>query len=161
MSDFKKIEFFSPIDEYHDFKIAAAFVKWDQVDTPLEDPSFGTLKFIAKTWGVPGVDFMVEIESHFCGEDELNDVEGSIKNSTFHPLSAQSKTHVDEYRRRFKCLSNPEQDLKLKGNYDAIEAKNLMIVFDRCNNATSAVTCKSEEEIQEFMKFKYIVAMWN
>ena len=36
-----------------------------------------------------------------------------------------------------------------------------MVIFEKCNNATSAVTCKSEAEIEEFLQFKYLIAIWN
>lgn len=31
-----------------------------------------------------------------------------------------------------------------------------MIVFEKCNNATSPVVCKSEREIETWMEYKYI-----
>ena len=53
--------------------------------------------------------------------------------------------HVQKFAANLKCLSNPERDLKLWGNYGTTRASNLVIVFDRCDNATSKVVCKSEE----------------
>lgn len=137
-----------------------AFIRWDLDDTPLEDPAYGEVKFIMKVWGSEVVGTFTELESHYCREDELNDVEGSNKNSTFYPVTKLSEAHLNSYRGRFKCLDHPEQ-LNLSGNYQSSDASNLMVVFDKCNNATSAVTCKSEAEINEFMQFKYWAAMWN
>lgn len=47
------------------------------------------------------------------------------------------------------------------GNYDTALAVNLMIVFEKCNNATSPVVCKSAEEIETWMEFKYISIAYN
>lgn len=47
------------------------------------------------------------------------------------------------------------------GNYDTSVAANLVITFDRCNNATSSVLCKSEEEITDWLRFKYIFFAYN
>ena len=68
---------------------------------------------------------------------------------------------VKSYSKAFKCLDNPEEHLLMKGNYDTEMAANLMIVFDICNDATSSVKCKPQEEIDEFLKFKYLIGLWN
>ena len=55
--------------------IAAGFIAWDYDSTPLDDPSIGELKFIMKSWGVPGVsDLFTELSTHYCTQEELNDV---------------------------------------------------------------------------------------
>ena len=36
-----------------------------------------------------------------------------------------------------------------------------MIVFDKCSNETSEVTCKSDAEINEWMQYKYILVYLN
>ena len=59
-----------------------------------------------------------------------------------------------------KCLDHPE-DLELWGNYASPNTANLVIAFDKCNNQTSNVTCKSEKEIREWMRFKYIILGFN
>ena len=59
-----------------------------------------------------------------------------------------------------KCI-NKMDDISMWGNYDLPNGANLMIVFEKCNNATSAVTCKSEAEIRKWLKFKYFVGLIN
>lgn len=51
--------------------------------------------------------------------------------------------------------------MKLWGNYDTGDAKNFMIVFEKCKNATSSVTCKSNEDINKWMKSKYLITLLN
>ena len=36
-----------------------------------------------------------------------------------------------------------------------------MIAFDRCDNKTSTVTCKSEEQITDWLEAKYFLAIMN
>ena len=36
-----------------------------------------------------------------------------------------------------------------------------MLVFEKCNNSTSLIPCKSEAEIKEWMAFKYILTVVN
>lgn len=59
-----------------------------------------------------------------------------------------------------QCISDTD-DLKLWGNYDTSNARNLMIVFEKCNNATSLSICKSDAEINEWMRYKYILTYVN
>ena len=47
------------------------------------------------------------------------------------------------------------------GMYDTAVAANLMVVFDKCNNATSSIPCKSKAEIDKFLEFKYFIGLWN
>ena len=138
-----------------------ALIEWDHKGTKIEDPSIGTVKFIMKHYGGIEGDTFLELESHFCKEKDLPDTQGSNKESNFYNLSENSEPNLLEYGPRFKCLTNPERDLKMFGNYDTSIAANLMVVFDKCNNKTSSVPCKSKEEIDEFMKFKYMIALWN
>ena len=47
------------------------------------------------------------------------------------------------------------------GNYDSSRTSNLVIVFEKCDPRTSSVPCKSEEEIEDWMYFKYLVVFSN
>ena len=47
------------------------------------------------------------------------------------------------------------------GNYATYDASNLLVAFDKCNNATSNITCKSEAEIREHLRFKYFLTVYN
>ena len=70
-----------------------------------------------------------------------------------------SESDLNSYTGRYKCLDNAERDLNLRGNYDTTIASNLMAVFDLCNNATSTIPCKPQEEIDEFIEFKYFISV--
>ena len=59
-----------------------------------------------------------------------------------------------------KCLKNPS-DLVLWGNYDLPSAANLVLTFEKCDPQKSEVECKSDEEITEWLEFKYLVGIWN
>lgn len=64
------------------------------------------------------------------------------------------------YSPKFRCAVDPS-DLELWGNYDTDTTKNLLIVFDKCDNKTAAIPCKSEEEIAEWMNDKFILVAKN
>ena len=48
-----------------------------------------------------------------------------------------------------------DEDYEIYGDYDAIIANNLMVVFDRCNTAESS-RCATEEESNSALEFSYI-----
>ena len=59
-----------------------------------------------------------------------------------------------------KCITQPDQ-LALWGNFDSAVAQNLQLAFELCDNKTSAVPCKSKEEIVQWMRQKFIVVLFN
>ena len=61
-----------------------------------------------------------------------------------------------------KCLAN-QKDLRIAGNFDSPEASNIMMVIERCANSTDpgAPLCKSDEEIDAFLSWKYIFFVQN
>ena len=61
---------------------------------------------------------------------------------------------------KLKCVSEPEK-LAVWGDYDSTEAQNIGIGFFKCDNATSTVTCKSEAEIKNWMKDKFLIILTN
>ena len=72
-----------------------------------------------------------------------------------------SISDLEAYRGRLKCLDNPERDLLVSGSYDTAAGSNIMLVFEKCSNATASLVCKSKEEIDSYLNFKYILAFWN
>ena len=57
-----------------------------------------------------------------------------------------------------RCLD--KQDFELLGNYDTNQASNFMIAFVKCDNDLRD-DCKTEEQIDEWMKFKYMFVLEN
>ena len=54
------------------------------------------------------------------------------------------------------CVNEPYE---LYGNFNSKGASNLMVVFERCDPGQRI--CKSDEEINEWMSFKYLVVIDN
>ena len=55
------------------------------------------------------------------------------------------------------CIDDP---IELQGNYDSKTARTFITAFEMCDRTTRA-TCKSEEEIEEWLKSTYIITMEN
>ena len=57
-----------------------------------------------------------------------------------------------------RCLD--QESIQLFGNYDTGIANNLMIVFEKCDPASKDY-CKSEQEIYNWLSFKYFLLIEN
>lgn len=87
-------------------------------------------------------------------------MEGSNKQTDFFATSRLSDRDLKSYGTRLRCIVDPTK-LKLWGNFDTTETANLIAAFDRCDNSTSTITCKSDEEITSWLGSKYFLAYWN
>ena len=142
--------------------VAGGVVAYDGKDTIIEDPSIATFKFYQKIYNSsdPDVDFgFHEIPSRYCVDSDFNNY-GNNTDSHFYQTSSISVSDVQTYSGRFRCPLDLN-DITVKGNFDSAAASNFMFVLEKCNNETSNVTCKSPEEIEAWMKWKYFIVVQN
>ena len=65
------------------------------------------------------------------------------------------------YGPKLRCLKDHTQ-IMMRGNYDSSTASNLMVVFELCDpEADETLKCKSEIEIEEWMRQKYLIVYIN
>ena len=64
------------------------------------------------------------------------------------------------YAKKMKCLKDLGEYTAF-GNYDTPKAENLMIVFEKCDPKVSKITCKTNEEIDQWMFSKFFVLFTN
>ena len=162
-----RFEFYAqtyPFGHDQGFAFAAGLIEWDGGGiNAIEDPAYGEIKFFVKSFGenAPYDDTFHELKTHFCQKSEFNDVHGTRDDvSNFYRTSQNAIDDIGRHVNRLRCLDNPE-DLQIWGNYDTGSAANILVVLDKCDPLNSAVTCKSEEEIQEWLRFKYILTTSN
>ena len=96
------------------------------------------------------------MQNSLCELGELNDFEGSKEDSHFFPTSSVSEYDVQTYGPKMKCI---REDYQILGNFNTNMASNLMVVFEKCDPTQRS--CKSEEEIEKWMRFKYILILLN
>ena len=136
---------------------------YDGVLDAIEDPAIGVVKFYLKQWGLndePGITFQ-EVTTRPCRKEDFNwgDGESSSETSKFFPINDVSKRDLSFYYRKMKCLDET-QGTEIFGSYNTDKASNLMIVFEKCNRKKQTY-CKSDEEIDKWLEFKYLVALEN
>ena len=61
-------------------------VGWDDGAGILEDPAYGEIRFLIKSWGenAPYTDSFYELDSNFCQNADLNDKDNSNTASNFY-----------------------------------------------------------------------------
>ena len=63
----------------------------------------------------------------------------------------------DLYKRKLNCI---DQKILINGDYDSTSVKHLQVRYVKCDPELRA-DCKSDEEITEYLKEKYIVIAHN
>ena len=121
------------------------------------------MKIIMKSWNYEdkesnGKAQFKEIKARPCKENDFNDVNGSNKQSKFYATDVYSERSLQLYWNNLKCIDDSEY-LSIKGNYDSVEASNMMIVFEKCDPTIR--TCKTQEEIDKWTEYKYLVTFQN
>ena len=57
-----------------------------------------------------------------------------------------------------KCIDDPE--FELYGNFESPDVNVLMVTFEKCD-PQKRDDCKTEDEIIEWLEFKYIIVLEN
>lgn len=66
---------------------------------------------------------------------------------------------VKTYQKKFKCI-DPE-NMKVSGDFNSDTAQLMNMRLIRCDPETSAVKCKSPEEITAFFRNKFLIFLFN
>ena len=79
------------------------------------------------------------------------------------PIHKNSLNDVRHLQKKLHCAD--EEDMKIRGTFQTERASLLEVQLVRCFNSTEyddrQVTCKSEEEITEFIRGNYIILVYN
>ena len=116
-------------------------------------PEIGRLQFIRNQWSSTDFSY-VEIESHTCTPKELG-LEESNDGKYMKPTKA-SYNFVKLYQKKFLCIN--EEDRFVRGNFQSEAASLIQVRLNRCSGEDY---CKSKEEIDEFVRGKYILLYLN
>ena len=67
-----------------------------------------------------------------------------------------SVDYVNLYRKKFRCID--EKDRFISGNFNTVNASNIRVYLNRCQGKDY---CKTDKEINEFIKGKYLLVYVN
>ena len=118
---------------------AFGLTAWDWETESIEDPTIGTLRPFYKTWNADSEAPNFEaLDYHQCSRAELQLPDEEISPdevvTQFFPL--KSDVDLDYYFAKMMCLDQTKQ-ISIQGDYNTAEARQLILLFDRCSNSTS------------------------
>ena len=99
------------------------------------------------------------LATHPCTRQELGLDESGDDEPSFFGIHENSFNDTNYYWKKLNCLDDP---IGIQGDYNSYKARVLKIVFEKCNNDTiTEGVCKSDIEIQQFMRRKFITTLHN
>ena len=141
------------------FNFAIGFTAFDNEEEEILDPSYGELIVQTREWGVkPDGSFIREfnqLDTHLCSEEELGLSEDKSQ-ATFMPIDENSETYIRTYRKKMLCLN--KEDLGFYGSWDSKNTRMMNIQLRKCTNR---LDCKSDRQIKEFFRDKFILLLHN
>ena len=96
-----------------------------------------------------------------CGRGAFKGIGGFEEGeSAFYEPTKTAAKHLNEYASKMQCFSSQVQH-SLYGNYDSYEARNIVVVFEKCDPLKTTVKCKTDDEINAWMLQKYLIVYVN
>ena len=141
--------------------IAVAFTAYDNETEWSLDPTVGELVFNSFSWGPvedsPGEFFTSRdrLPVHNCSRDELG-LGNDRSKSRFFEIHESAFNFIDAYANKFLCIE--QEDTYIYGDYNTQKARQLNIQLIKCRNRPD---CKSEAEITEALRNKFLLIFFN
>ena len=101
-----------------------------------------------------------EVKTHTCTKEELG-LEG--RNSAFLPITENAKPSVEIHQKKFLCVDPKE--MRMYGDYNSDKARLINIQLVKCHDggyfAENGITCKSPDQITDFLRNKFFLMLYN
>ena len=124
------------------------------------EPEYGVLKLVLKEYGhgTTGTTF-TEFETRPCNEEELGLGSHGYTDpkSKFYQMTADHDVWFLSFYKKLQCTDVP---LDVSGNFNSNSIRHLQIHLVKCDSSIRG-DCKSDEEITEWLRRKFIIVMTN
>ena len=140
-------------------QIAFGLTHYDSNVEMIDEPDYATIHARLKQWGQEGSSAgttFKELIIRPCTEDDLGLGE-STENSKFDTPHRNSDGFIRYYWKKLHCV---DANIDINGSYSSSVASHLQIHLEKCDS-TKRATCKSDEEIQEWMIRKFMITVTN
>ena len=125
--------------------------------TIINDPDYAEIKARMKIWDGDGIRWE-DLATRPCTREELGlEATETLDLSKFYPPSGNSKRNLEAFWDKLFCY---DDEISISGNYDSAKVSHLHISLVKCNKELRD-SCKSEEEIQEWMKRLFLIHVNN
>ena len=144
-----------------DLMYSFGMTDYDKNPEPIEDPSYGVIKPYYKSWNIKedGIVDFEELPTRKCSEHEFHINGKTDPKSKFFKPSKSHERDIARLHRKLKCLDVAY--LEVQGDYNTYKARQFVLLFEKCDNATFQGVCKSEEQIKTWLARKFIFITLN
>ena len=133
----------------HGFNIALAIIRYDGSSEPLDLADYGELSARTFSWGLE--------DGYVIRELPLERCSGSSLAKIYPPVNPGNAREFEFYKSSLMCISD---DFDIQGNANSQKAQLLQISFKKCD-FTKRQTCKSEDEIQDWLNGLLLMTVEN
>ena len=142
-----------------DFMIAAA-ITGDFEPMYEIDPAYGDLKLFSKSWNYEEYLGWRELEWEFCPQDYFQYGSHRSDQPRFYETFSTIQD-MEMYSTSLRCIKNLDKDSVIWGNFNTGNATAVLVMFEKCDSEKNQIVCKSEEEINQWLKGRYIIVLEN
>ena len=150
------------------FRIAFGLSAYDDSSEFIEDPDYVTLVLQYREWGL--IEQRIREYNgprvHRCRPEEIGidyyntkdpeEREKMTKPSFFRP-DPSTEHWIEVYSQKLWCT---DSDPIVMGNYYTQKARTMVITLNKCDPKERS-TCKSDDEIERYLRDKYIIVLEN
>jgi hypothetical protein len=140
-------------DIYFAFGVAD-FWHTETIQDPYED--FGSLFIQYEFWNETYNEY-IPVETRPCTPEDFGAGENKTSDQIFYDIDPGKKDELLRKIAVYKCMKEP---VNLIGNWNTAAARVLEVYFVKCD-PTKRDTCKSDEELTEWMRNKYFWFTYN
>ena len=76
--------------------------------------------------------------------------------SAFYPIKEKSLVEVNTHQKKMQCFNT--EDMTISGNFHSVSADIIQVKLKKCFKKDY---CKSDKEIEEFFRFKFLLLFNN
>ena len=139
-------------------EIAFGLTAFDKDPEMINEPDYATVKAFHKTWTTNSFD-MEKIQTRPCTQKELGLGPEGFDDpfSRFYPIFDDYRDWFEFYWQKLSCI---DDKVTVHGDYNSHTVSHFQIHLVKCD-PDQRTTCKSEEEITEWLKRKFIIVVNN
>ena len=143
------------------FQIAVGFTNFIDLEREILDPTYGEIKIYRYSFGLGDDQFpfvnIEQIKTHSCTREELGLEKG--EQTKFMPITESFAPILYSQYDHMLCID--DEDSFISGNQRSAQGSDIVIHLAKCNNSTSTIICKSEEDIETFFRGSSLLLLNN
>lgn len=122
--------------------------------------AFGIFDNYAKNYEINESIFRFDVFFNTIGVDKFNNPKNTSEKRTFHSCTESDLPdfQLSKGKRGIYCLDN--MSIELTGYLNEKITQSLILNVFRCKNSSSFNNCQTEDEINDFLQYKYVVLIY-